>query len=220
MKLQNILTSLFILAGSACALASPTHSKTTPKHTAAPDQTAVVSHRVAHMDAHRRQLANAKSSHIDRSVITDFIIEDVRKREEPAKLSVATSSMLDDLLAEARTHIGKRYRHGAKGPSAFDCSGFSSYVYRQFGYNISPSSRDQYTQGTPVDRKNLRKGDLVFFTSRNSGKSVGHVGIVVSADNDKGTFKFIHASIKGVKISDFEGYYVGRYIGAKRIINE
>ena len=97
---------------------------------------------------------------------------------------------------------------------------YPRYVYRQFGYNISPSSRAQYLEGTPVDRKDLRKGDLVFFTSRSSGKNVGHVGIVVSADNETGNFKFIHASIRGVKISDFEGYYVPRYIGAKRIIKE
>lgn len=176
----------------------------------------------AHSAAHQELLAGAKSR-IDKSVIYDMVKEVVASREQPApvaSMSTDTSRLLDDLLDEGRTHIGKRYVHGAKGPSAFDCSGFTSYVYRQFGYNISPSSRAQYEEGTPVDRKHLRKGDLVFFTSRSSGKNVGHVGIVVSADNATGNFKFIHASIKGVKISDFEGYYVGRYIGAKRIIED
>ena len=107
-----------------------------------------------------------------------------------------------------------------KGPNAFDCSGFTSYVYKQFGYSISPASRIQYTDGVKVDRKHLRKGDLVFFTSRSSGKDVGHVGIVVSADNETGAFKFIHASIRGVKISECEGYYANRYVGARRIITE
>ena len=69
-----------------------------------------------------------------------------------------------------------------------------------------------------VDRKHLRKGDLVFFTSRSSGSNVGHVGIVVSADNATGSFKFIHASIKGVRINECEGYYEKRYVGARRII--
>ena len=180
------------------------------------------SSRSAHSAAHKELLANAKSG-IDRSVIMDMVHEVVTAREQSVAAPVMTSEtsrLIDDLLDEGRTHIGKRYVHGAKGPSAFDCSGFTSYVYRQFGYNISPSSRAQYLEGTPVDRKNLRKGDLVFFTSRSSGGNVGHVGIVVSADNATGNFKFIHASIKGVKISDFEGYYVGRYIGAKRIIND
>lgn len=177
--------------------------------------------RAAHDHIHRQQLANAKSR-LDKTVISNMLKEDIAKREsaEEAGLSDESSAMITDLLTEARKHIGKPYVHGAKGPRAFDCSGFSSYVYSQFGYSLSPSSRTQYTQGVSVSRKNLRKGDLVFFTSRRSGKNVGHVGIVVSADNETGNFKFIHASIKGVKISDFEGYYVGRYIGAKRIITE
>jgi len=172
-----------------------------------------------HSASHKALLANHKSR-LDKSVIKDFIKQDVASRESKTLISAESSRMIDDLLKEARSHIGKRYVHGAKGPNQFDCSGFSSYVYKQFGYSISPSSRAQYTQGIPVDRKSLRKGDLVFFTSRRSGGNVGHVGIVVNADNEKGSFSFIHASIKGVKVSEYEGYYVSRYIGAKRIITE
>lgn len=175
--------------------------------------------RNAHQNAHKELMANAKKG-IDKSVIKEQLSKEIVARENVNELTAESSRLIDDLLAESRTHIGKRYVHGAKGPSAFDCSGFTSYVYKQFGYSISPSSRAQYLEGTPVDRKDLRKGDLVFFTSRSSGKNVGHVGIVVSADNETGHFKFIHASIRGVKISDFEGYYVPRYIGAKRIIEK
>lgn len=174
----------------------------------------------AHLRAHKEQLANAKSG-LDKSVISNFMEKDIISREDDRKeLSKESAEMINDLLKEARTHLGKRYSHGSKGPNAFDCSGFTSYVYKQFGYSISPSSRAQYTQGTAVERKKLRAGDLVFFTSRSSGKNVGHVGIVVSADNNSGDFSFIHASIKGVKVSTCSGYYEGRYIGAKRIITE
>lgn len=173
----------------------------------------------AHSAAHQELMAGNKSR-IDKSVVTDMVSKDVVAREQVAGLSAESSKLIDDLLAEGRSHLGKKYVHGAKGPNTFDCSGFTSYVYRQFGYNISPGSRIQYTQGTPVGRHELRKGDLVFFTSPKSGKAVGHVGIVVSADNETGNFKFIHASIRGVKISDFEGYYVPRYVGAKRIIEK
>lgn len=175
--------------------------------------------RRAHEAAHRAQLANVKNG-MDKSVINDFLKKDIERREKPAvnKLSAESDQMINDLLKESNKHIGKRYVHGAKGPSAFDCSGFTSYVYRQFGYNISPASRAQYNEGIAVSRNDLRKGDLVFFTSRSSGGNVGHVGIVVSADNSTGSFKFIHASIKGVKISNFEGYYVPRFLGARRII--
>ena len=173
--------------------------------------------RAAHEKAHQAQLANVQNR-MDKNVINDFIKSDVDKREHISSVSPESSQLIADLLKESNKHIGKRYVHGAKGPNQFDCSGFTSYVYRQFGYSISPASRAQYTEGVEVKREDLRKGDLVFFTSRRSGKNVGHVGIVVSADNQKGTFKFIHASVKGVKISEFEGYYVPRYIGARRII--
>ncbi|MCM1290957.1 MAG: C40 family peptidase [Prevotella sp.] len=174
----------------------------------------------ARQKAHKEQLANVKNR-LDKSIISDFVSTDVANRENSfAGLSSESASMLDDILKEGAKHLGKKYVHGAKGPNQFDCSGFTSYVYKQFGYSISPGSRIQYTQGVPVARNELRKGDLVFFTSRSSGKNVGHVGIVVSADNEKGTFRFIHASVKGVRYNDFEGYYVPRYVGARRIITK
>lgn len=178
--------------------------------------------REAHRAAHRAQLANVNSK-MDKSVLNDFIKNDVERRETSSlinDLSAESSQLIADLLKESNRHIGKRYVHGSKGPNTFDCSGFTSYVYKQFGFKISPASRMQYTEGVPVKRNDLRKGDLVFFTSRSSGRNVGHVGIVVSADNASGAFKFIHASISGVKISDFAGYYVPRYVGARRIITE
>lgn len=176
----------------------------------------------AHQRAHQQQLASVKSSKLDRTVLNDLIQKDVANRESEvvASLSKEGQRLVNDLLAEASKHTGKPYRHGMKGPNAFDCSGFTSYVYKQFGYSISPASRAQYTEGVAVDRKQLRKGDLVFFTSRSSGKNVGHVGIVTEADNETGDFRFIHASIKGVRENNCEGYYEGRYVGARRIITE
>lgn len=173
----------------------------------------------AHQEAHQKELAN-KSSRLDNTFLNTAKQEDIFVRESRGVTGVSreTATLIDDLLNESSTHIGKRYVWGSKGPATFDCSGFTGYVYKQFGYNIGPCSREQYKMGTSVDIKNLRKGDLVFFTSRRSGSSVGHVGIVWEVDNANGTFKFIHASVKGVKISDFEGYYVKRYVGARRVI--
>lgn len=204
MKLRTLFTTI-ILASCGLIASAQTSEKTLS----------------AHQRLHQQQLANVNSK-LDKSVISDMLKEDVAKRKasNSSALSSESSQLINDLLVEANKHIGKPYVHGAKGPSRFDCSGFSSYVYKQFGYNISPSSRTQYTEGVKVERNDLQKGDLVFFTSRSSGKNVGHVGIVVSADNKTGKFKFIHASIKGVKISDFDGYYVPRYIGARRIITK
>ena len=128
---------------------------------------------------------------------------------------------VNGLLDEAMTHIGARYRSGSKGPNAFDCSGFTSYVFRQMGVaNIGASSRDQYARNCPVSRSQMQTGHLVFFTSPRSGRNVGHVGIVVDVDPDAQTFRFIHASTsEGVKISNStDGFYARRFIGVRRVL--
>ncbi len=130
-------------------------------------------------------------------------------------------SDIDDMLDEAFSHLGARYRRGQSGPGAFDCSGFTSYVFKNMGIDLNRSSRSQYTQGEAVDKDELRTGDLVFFTGSNSRGPIGHVGIVVDVDPISGSFNFIHASVKGVKVSNSkEGYYARRYVGARRVMNE
>ena len=124
------------------------------------------------------------------------------------------------LMSEAFSHIGARYRSGGKGPNAFDCSGFTSYVYKQqTNLFIGASSRDQYARNTPITREELQSGDLVFFTSPRSGRGVGHVGIVVDVDPINDTFTFIHASTNnGITInSSTDSGYASRYIGARRV---
>ena len=126
---------------------------------------------------------------------------------------------VNDILTQAQSFIGTRYRSGSKGPNAFDCSGFTSYVYGQNNISIGCSSRDQYAKNIPVKREDLQRGDLVFFTSPRSSRGVGHVGIVIDVDSVNQTFTFIHASTKeGVKISkSTDGYYTRRYVGARRV---
>lgn len=178
------------------------------------------SREMKHNSMHEKLLAKQQHSGMDRKTIEQVIQHDVSAREdrEPV-LSKESADLVEAILQEAKSHLGKRYVWASKGPDTFDCSGFTGYVFKQFGIKIGSDSRGQYKYGTPVDRKNLRKGDLVFFTSRRSGQNVGHVGIVWEVNRETGDFKFIHASTKGgIRISEFEGYYVNRYIGAKRVI--
>lgn len=126
----------------------------------------------------------------------------------------------ESVVQTALQYLGASYRSGMSGPYAFDCSGFTSYVYRQQNVSILRSSRSQYTQGTPIARiADLKKGDLVFFGGRGSLRSVGHVGIVMDVDPSGNNFSFVHAASGGVKVSDSnEAYYSRRYIGARRIV--
>lgn len=173
-----------------------------------------------HNSMHEKYLAKQQTNKLEKNTLNEIIQHDIATREErEPNISREGAVMIEDLLKEAKSHLGKRYVWASKGPNTFDCSGFTGYVYKQFGYNIGADSRAQYKYGKPVDRKNLRRGDLVFFTSRRSGQNVGHVGIVWEVNRDTGDFKFIHASTKGgIRISEFEGYYVNRYVGAKRVI--
>ncbi|MDE6343091.1 MAG: C40 family peptidase, partial [Muribaculaceae bacterium] len=95
--------------------------------------------------------AAAKSKGLEKATINKLIEADIAAREQSTKISKETEELLSDLISEAGTHLGKRYSRGSKGPKAFDCSGFSSYVYRQFGFSLGASSRDQWTQGEKVD---------------------------------------------------------------------
>lgn len=129
------------------------------------------------------------------------------------------NSMVNNILDEAFAHMGARYSHGSAGPYVFDCSGFTSYVFGKMGISLSRSSRQQSTQGYRISNSDLQSGDLVFFTSPRSGGNVGHVGIVVDVDPVNGSFNFIHASLRGVKVSNSqESYYARRYLFAKRVM--
>ena len=128
----------------------------------------------------------------------------------------------DSLIAVAKEYVGTRYHYGAQGPTAFDCSGFTSYVYRQLGITISRSSNLQATDGRAVEGplSHLQKGDLVIFGGRRSAGAIGHVGIFMEMDPDGKSFSFIHAANGGGgKISHLnERYYQDRFLGARRIL--
>ncbi|MFW5604351.1 MAG: C40 family peptidase [Bacteroidales bacterium] len=128
----------------------------------------------------------------------------------------------ESIVRTALQYIGARYRSGHSGPNAFDCSGFTSYVYKKENISINRSSRSQFTQGTPIlTVGELKKGDLVFFGGSGSTRTIGHVGIVTDVDPESKTFNFVHASRTGVKVdSSSSAYYSRRYIGARRIVEE
>lgn len=131
-----------------------------------------------------------------------------------------TPEFVADLLDYARTFTGLRYRRGGKTPKGFDCSGFTGYVFRQFGMTLGASSRDQYRQGVSIERDRLQPGDLVFFGGSRGGTSrVGHVGIVTRVGDDGKSFHFIHSACSsGITEShSSEPYYSRRYIGARRV---
>ena len=152
--------------------------------------------------------------------------------EEAKPLFTQIMGMFDSLIAQknnsvaqeiidfSKQYIGTPYRRGTKGPNSFDCSGFTSYVFENFGYKLNRTCVTQINQGTKVAQQELKPGDLVFFKGRNAKLSrAGHVGIVVNND-DFGNVSFIHASIRGVKIDNLKKspYYQSRYITDRKSV--
>lgn len=118
----------------------------------------------------------------------------------------------NNVLAEAGKYNGFPYVYGAAGPNAFDCSGFTQYVFKKFGVNLPRTATSQASVGYPIAKSDLKPGDLVFFQN---GGYIDHVGIYV------GNGQMIHAasSRSGVRYASISCSYFGpRYAGARRVI--
>lgn len=120
-----------------------------------------------------------------------------------------------DIVSFAKKYLGYHYVAGGASPSTgFDCSGFTTYVYKNFGITLSRSSGAQASNGTAVSKPNLQQGDLVIFNN-SSNSAIGHVGIYIGGNT------FIHAanSQKGVITTSLsDNYYSPRFVTGRRVI--
>ncbi len=140
--------------------------------------------------------------------------EEENKQEEAKTTTKESSSKGSEVVAMAKKYLGSRYVYGGASPSGFDCSGFTMYIYKQFGVSLPHSATAQSSKGTKVEKKNLQPGDIVFFTDYRTGKGIGHCGIYIGGGS------FIHASTEktGVKTSSiYSGSHAKRYVTAVRI---
>jgi cell wall-associated NlpC family hydrolase len=118
----------------------------------------------------------------------------------------------NEIVRTAQQYIGIPYRWGGDSPrTGFDCSGLTMVVYRLNGLDLPRASAQQWQAGTPIERSQLAKGDLVFFATA-GGRRVSHVGIYIGDGN------FLHAPSRGrrIRLSPLSGtYYKSRYLGAR-----
>ena len=113
------------------------------------------------------------------------------------------------IVKTAEKYLGVKYKFGGDNPSGFDCSGYSSYVYKEHGITLAHSAQQQYANGKRIGIKNAQPGDLVFFRTF-GGWKISHVGIYL------GDYKFIHAPSRGksVSVDDMrKEYWNKRYAG-------
>ena len=135
------------------------------------------------------------------------------KTTETTTTTTTSSGKGATVVETAKNYIGYRYVYGASGPNSFDCSGFTSYVFKLHGVSLSRTAKGQYSNGTAVARGDLQPGDLVMFGPSVAG--INHVGIYI------GGGQIVHAAnpSRGVTIDTINsGYYNNNYVGARRVI--
>lgn len=123
-----------------------------------------------------------------------------------------SSAFMRRLVQTSFAYIGVPYVFGGTTPGGFDCSGYVQYVFAKSGVQLPRLADEQFCVGQAVSYRNLRVGDLVFFTTYAAGAS--HVGIYLGND------EFINATTSsGVQVSSLNsGYWGSRYIGARRVL--
>lgn len=128
----------------------------------------------------------------------------------------ASSEVAAQVVETALSFLGYPYVYGGSTPKGFDCSGFTSYIYKQYGYSLNRTCSGQLDNGTPVAMSELQPGDLVIFKKyASSAGRASHVGIYI------GGGEFIHASTSkvGVIISKLsDAYYTPGFVGGRRIV--
>lgn len=134
-----------------------------------------------------------------------------------AGANLASIPASGDVASYAVQFSGSRYVYGGSSPRGFDCSGLTSYVYRQFGVSLPHSAAAQYSTkyGASVgSMDNLAPGDLVFFVGTGGHKGISHVALYI------GGGRIVHAMTPrlGVQVSNVnERYWVNHYYGAIRV---
>ena len=130
----------------------------------------------------------------------------------------------DSLISFAKTLLNTPYRAASSDPArGFDCSGFVSFVFKNFDVKVPRSSSEFNGVGEPIDLADAKPGDIVLFTGTKSHHphSIGHVGIVFS--NDDGQLTFIHSTSGKeycVTVSAMDETYQRRFVKAVRLLKQ
>ena len=142
-------------------------------------------------------------------------LDNLEKRRDSLTQS-ALEYNKENMLKNAKKHLGEDYVWGGTNPGGFDCSGYMQYIYKKEGVSIPRTANQQSKIGKEVSRFELKKGDLLFFlTDKSRNIPITHVGMYLGDD------KFIHAASKrkGIIITSFnKSRYSKLFVKATRVI--
>jgi cell wall-associated NlpC family hydrolase len=136
-----------------------------------------------------------------------------------ASAAAPASRRASKVIREAQRYKGTKYQWGGTSKRGIDCSGLMQVSFRKGGVDLPRVSRDQYKAGEPIKRKDVRPGDMIFFSYKR-GKRITHAGLVVEVLAN-GDIKFIHASSSAGVIESTlsEDYWKKRYTAACRVLD-
>lgn len=179
-------------------------------------------HKIRYAAAHyhfHRSLAHSHTrhhaapvSHVAATRHTDYRALNITHNVRP---EAEAPPAANEVVRTAYAYRGTPYRFGSMRPGAFDCSGFTKYVYGRKGITIPRTAAEQFHAGRHVDTDKLKPGDLVFFHTTRPG--ISHVGMYV------GNGKFVHSASRksgGVRVDNLNGYYKKAFRGARRFMRE
>src|SRR5699024_809407 len=113
---------------------------------------------------------------------------------------------------DAHSLKGISYQWGGTTTSGFDCSGYTSFVYKKNGINLPRTAAAQYAAYPKVSKSSIRAGDLVFFSSGLDGGSITYAGSALGGTE----YSESRSSTGGALTTVSSGYYGHRYLGAAK----
>ena len=159
--------------------------------------------------AARKRAESLKQS----GVIEEYYIVNPRDYTIAHQTDYGSDYVRRKLVETAESFLGVPYLWGGtNSDNGFDCSGLTMAVYRHNGLSLPRSSGEQFDAGIPIDRNDLKNGDLIFFKNSN-GTKISHVGIFTGQD------QFIHAPGRGKVICRDQlssNFYSKRFAGGRR----
>ena len=175
----------------------------------------------------KEKTVSSRSSNVERTAELDVqdtvtdeantqLTEIFSQENEVIEEQNANISRKNEVIEFAKQYLGYPYVSGGHSPqTGFDCSGFTRYIFVNFGFSLGATAASQTSIGVEVAREDLQTADLILYYDEGMTK-IGHVGIYIGDGN------FIHSANpkRGVVIDNLNtnSYYSQRFVTARRIV--